>query len=188
MVSWKWPPEKESALARAIVPQLIGFTSVLASESERSAVVLGAERLHVALEFVLKSFLKPSPNREDKLFERDGALSTFSRKTEMAYRIGLVTLRFKRSLDLVRNLRNDFAHALKVEKLSQQNHSNRVMALYKLTKEGNEANFQRFFGIFGKAEKHTQIYLTCILLLILKLEMQARTVKRIRNRFPARVP
>ena len=101
--------ETTEAAKKEIMPELLEFFVTLGMEGERSSVVLGAERINVALEALIKSSLQPSLNKTDALFTSDGALASFSRKIEMAYRLGLIDLPFKQALDLVRKLRNDFA-------------------------------------------------------------------------------
>ena len=124
--------ETTEAAKKEIMPGLMEFFVALGMEGERSSVVLGAERTNVALEALIKNSLQPSLNKTDNLFAADGALASFSRKIEMAYRLGLTDLPFKQALDLVRKLRNDFAHAFKVESLQHNRHADRVKALTKL--------------------------------------------------------
>lgn len=152
-------------------PELLLFLLSLGMEGERSAVVLGAERINVALEALLKKFLRPSPNEKDTLFTSDGPLGTFSRKIEMAYRLGLTDVRFKQSLGIIRRLRNDFAHAVKVESLSEQKHADKVQALAKLLGKENEAVLKGFYLAFEKSGEQAQIYLGCVMLLLVKLEL-----------------
>jgi hypothetical protein len=64
-----------------------------------------------ALETALKSHLIPPANAEYELF--DGAyspISTFSARIDLAYRLGLISMQFRRDLHLIRKIRNDFAH------------------------------------------------------------------------------
>ena len=163
-------------IRKTAVPQLLDFMVSLAMEGERSAVVLGAERINVGLTLLLKRFLKPAEKtaEDEALFERDGALATFARKIELAYRLGLTDARFKRSLDLIRKLRNDFAHATRVETLTEQKHADRLNELLKMVKKGNQNHFNEFLPFFEKAKGHSQHarnYLTCVMVLLVKLEL-----------------
>src|SRR6266478_4415911 len=146
-------------------PQLLDFMVSLAMEGERSAVVLGAERINVGLTLMLKKVLTPAASKkeDDALFEQDGALATFGRKTELAYRLGLMDVHFKRTVDLIRKLRNDFAHATKVESLTEPRHANRLNELLNLVRKGNKNHFDEFLPFFEKAESHGELarnYLT----------------------------
>jgi len=82
--------EKMVEAKKETFDRLLPFLVTLGTEGERSAVVLGAERVNVAIEALLRAFLLPSSNKTDNLFSTDGALATFSRKSEMAYRLGLL--------------------------------------------------------------------------------------------------
>jgi hypothetical protein len=66
---------------KTVFEELMPFLVAMGSEGERSAVVLGAERINVAVEALLKTFLLPSQNRTDNLFSTDGALATFREKS-----------------------------------------------------------------------------------------------------------
>jgi hypothetical protein len=166
--------QKQMEDARAgVKAELEPFLVSLGMEGERSAVVLGAERINVSLEALLKAFLKPPISEKDTLFASEGALATFSRKIEMAYRLGLIDRPFKNALNLVRRLRNDFAHAVKVESLKDQQHANKVVELLKLVAKGNEQSVRSFQLVFQikHTSAETQKYLSCIMLLLMKLEL-----------------
>jgi hypothetical protein len=187
---------KMEAAKKEITPQLLEFFVTLGMEGERSSVVLGAERINVALEILIKSSLQPSSNKTDTLFTSEGALASFSRKIEMAYRLGLIDLPFKQALDLVRKLRNDFAHAIKVESLQQDSHADRVKALSKLVIKGNEKAIEGFALAYKKAAQEVQAqvppeqvraYLSCVMLLLLKLELTRHFVQRPDVLLPAKI-
>ena len=165
-------------------------------EGERSSVVLGAERINVALEALIQNSLYPSANRKDSLFLPDGILGSFSSKIEMAYRLGLIDLSFKQALDIIRKLRNSFAHAIKVESLECGNHADRVKALYKLVVKGNKKVIETFSEAFLDAAKEAEVqvppeqvraYLSCIILLLLKLELTRHFAHRPDVLLPAKL-
>lgn len=80
-------------------------------ESDRAAVILVAASIEEALFTILKSFLIPIPSSTDNLFDGpNAALSTFSSKIDMSYRLGLISSRLCRDLHLIRKIRNAFAH------------------------------------------------------------------------------
>ncbi len=187
---------KMEAAKKEIMPHLLEFFVTLGMEGERSSVVLGAERINVALEVLIKSSLQPSSNKTDTLFTSEGALASFSRKIEMAYRLGLIDLPFKQALDLVRKLRNDFAHAIKVESLQHDSHADRVKALSKLMIKGNEKTIEGFALAYKEAAQEVQVqvppeqvraYLSCVMLLLLKLELTRHFVQRPDVLLPAKI-
>jgi DNA-binding MltR family transcriptional regulator len=80
-------------------------------ESDRAAVILVVSIIDENLETLLKSYLVPNPTANDSLFDSaTSALSNFSSKIDMAYRIGLISGKFARDLHIVRKIRNSFAH------------------------------------------------------------------------------
>jgi len=54
---------------------------------------------------------KKERERVDGLFGGDAPLATFSSKIKLAFALGLITRKTRRQLDVIRQLRNDFAHA-----------------------------------------------------------------------------
>ena len=178
---------KTDEAKKTIQPDLLEFLFALGMEGERSAVVLGAERINVALETLLKKFLRPSPNTNDTLFASDGALATFSRKIEVAYRLGLIDPRFKQALNSIRKLRNDFAHATKVERLQEQSHADRVKALWTLVEKSNESKLEGFVLAFQESGEQAAQYLSCVMLLLLKLELVRHHLERPYILLPAKL-
>jgi DNA-binding MltR family transcriptional regulator len=80
-------------------------------ESDRASVILAAIMLENALTMLLKTRLAPTGSTNDPLFDGSTApIGTFSAKINLAYRIGLIPASFTRELDLIRRIRNDFAH------------------------------------------------------------------------------
>src|SRR5690349_1997964 len=92
---------KMAAGKKVIMPELLEFLVTLGTEGERSAVVLGAERVHMAVQGLLAGFLTPSNKKEDDIFKGQGVLASFAKKTEMAYRLGLMDLKMRQALDMV---------------------------------------------------------------------------------------
>lgn len=75
-----------------------------------TAVALLDEALRVALE---SRFVPLNSERRKELFSdaANGSLSTFSNKIRMGYALGLYGDKFRGDLDIVRQIRNVFAHA-----------------------------------------------------------------------------
>ena len=105
------------------------FLQGLFQESERSAVVLGAARLDVALEQLLKVSMQHHPGGSDNLFDPDRPLGSFSAKISLAYRLGIIDSRIEHALQMIRRIRNDFAHSIESASLSESRHSNRLREL-----------------------------------------------------------
>jgi hypothetical protein len=77
------------------------------------------------------------PGDDKKLFDWNGPLGTTSSRIIMADRLGIIDADVKRALDLVRNIRNDFAHTLESASLSDTPHRDRLNEQVKLC-EKNE--------------------------------------------------
>jgi DNA-binding MltR family transcriptional regulator len=82
-----------------------------AKESDRAAVILTASILDNLLRALIAARLVPVSSAGDDLFDGANApLGTFSARIEVAYRLGLISVKFTRDLHLMRRIRNDFAH------------------------------------------------------------------------------
>jgi hypothetical protein len=80
--------------------------------SDRACAVIAAVTLDESLKTILqKHLLPPQKPKEDRLLGRSGLLDSFSARTELAWRLGLVTDRLRNSLDDLRDVRNLAAHA-----------------------------------------------------------------------------
>ena len=89
------------------------------STSDRSCVIVAAAYIDELLGFLLKGFLNsPSSEKEDKeLFSGYGPLSSFSSKILLSYRLGLISNYEYKSLQIIRKIRNVFAHDISKESL-----------------------------------------------------------------------
>ena len=101
-------PEEISLEVRTMIEGLM-------KEGERAAVVVGAARLELALEHLLKKVMQENPGGSDDLFDSDRNLGTFSAKIATAFRLGLIDLDIEHCLQLIRRIRNDFAHSIGTE-------------------------------------------------------------------------
>jgi DNA-binding MltR family transcriptional regulator len=88
--------------------------AMLLKESDRGCAIFGAALLADDLEDLLRTFFRREPAVIKKvvnpLFERYAPLSTFSARIQLAYAMCLITNDIRRRLEIVRKLRNDFAH------------------------------------------------------------------------------
>ena len=89
------------------------FDQSIKVESTRAKVVLAAIYLDEILADFLSMILRPVSSKKDPLLDGpQAALGTFSSKTEMAYRLGLVSEKTYDGINYVRRIRNKFAHNL----------------------------------------------------------------------------
>lgn len=121
-----YPQEELDQDAKEYVENISSFMVNMSNESDRSAVIIGAARLDIALERLLKRVMHNHPGGNDNLFDQDRPLSTFSAKIAIAYRLGLVDASVEHAMQMVRKVRNDFAHSIENAKLSDGPIRNRV--------------------------------------------------------------
>jgi DNA-binding MltR family transcriptional regulator len=83
-------------------------------ESDRGCVIFCAAMLEDELESLLRANCRQDPGAAkkivDPLFRGYGPFSTFSAKIQVSYALGLIPEYVYKALDLIRKLRNDFAH------------------------------------------------------------------------------
>lgn len=83
-------------------------------ESDRGCVIFSAAILEDGLEQLLRAICRtddPSVDRiVDSLFQTYAPFSTFSAKIHVTYALGLIPKDLREILDLIRKIRNDFAH------------------------------------------------------------------------------
>jgi hypothetical protein len=112
-----------------LLNETTSFVEGLAKEGERAAVVLSAARLDVSLERLLKKLMHPHPGGSDNLFDSDRALGSFSAKIALAYRLGVIDRNFEHALQMIRKIRNAFAHSIDVASLSDSPHNGQLAEL-----------------------------------------------------------
>ena len=105
------------------------FTIEFENETDRAAVVLGAAKIDQVLYQILQAHLLPSPSRNDELLDGNSALSSFSSRITMTYRLGLIDAALSRSLHMIRRIRNSFAHEVSGCSLSNGAQRDRVKEL-----------------------------------------------------------
>jgi hypothetical protein len=83
------------------------------SGSDRATAVMFGSFVETHLERLLASVMRPDLNSKDRarLFEFEGALGSFSSRIVVAYAMKLIGPITRSDLDLIRLLRNEFAHS-----------------------------------------------------------------------------
>lgn len=101
-------------------------------ETDRGAVIFAASLFDEALKNLLTNYLVTNVGSSDDLFETPNApLSTFSSKISFSYRLGLISDKFARDLNLIRKIRNEFAHNIQGCDFSHSGIRSRVLELNK---------------------------------------------------------
>lgn len=118
-----------------LLKDIFSLVKSLLDESERATVILAAARLDSDLEALLRHVLVPHPGGNDPIFEGDRMLGTFSAKIAMAHRLGVIDGDFEHALQILRKIRNDFAHQLETESLSSHRQKSRLAIIVRWAKE-----------------------------------------------------
>lgn len=123
------------------------FVDEFKSESDRAAVILAAAKLDLLLYQILQKVLKPAVGRADELLEGDLPLGIFHSRILMCYRLGLIDDHFAKALNLIRKIRNSFAHEPSGASLDSGSHRDRVRELTSLFKNhpALEWTLERYF-------------------------------------------
>ena len=102
--------EKNQNYVDARTQKVVQFRQALTSESDRGCALFAAAYLDISLSDLLYVSLVENKNVDKDLFEGTAPLSNFSSRIKLAYYLGLISLNCRRDLDIVRGIRNDFAH------------------------------------------------------------------------------
>ncbi|MEH2209185.1 MltR family transcriptional regulator [Nostoc sp.] len=102
--------EKIQDYVVAQTQKVVQFRQALTSESDRGCALFAAAYLDVCLSDLLYVSLVENKNIDKDLFEGTAPLSNFSSRIKLAYYLGLISRNSRRDLDIVRGIRNDFAH------------------------------------------------------------------------------
>jgi hypothetical protein len=109
--------------ARTIALQML-------EERGRGAVLVGVARVDAALEHLLQAVMTPSTAKSDGLFLPERPLGSIGAKVALASRLGLIDGQVERALNVLRKLRNAFAHSAESASLGDPAHSSRLAEVY----------------------------------------------------------
>ncbi len=109
---------KQLSKARLLKEDQDAFLELLISESDRAVIIMFVSALEDALAERLVEMM-PSISGEEKsaekarksIFEFDGPLGSFGRKILFSYALGIIDEVTKGELEILRNVRNQAAHA-----------------------------------------------------------------------------
>lgn len=159
-------------LQTQLIQEAINFGEGLAREGERAAVVLGAARLDVSLERLLKKLMHPHPGGSDNLFDSDRPLGSFSAKIALAYRLGVIDGNFEHALQMIRKIRNAFAHSINVASLSDSPHNGQLNELIRdVRKDGDSFDDMVYRLRQGGFPKNLLNFCAAVIVLLISLEI-----------------
>jgi DNA-binding MltR family transcriptional regulator len=93
--------------------ELLDLRVALTSETDRGCALMAVAYLDQELRRLLTSFLVKDDETVKRLFEGYGPLSSLSSRIDLAYCLGLLSKPATRDLNLVRKIRNSYAHLSK---------------------------------------------------------------------------
>jgi DNA-binding MltR family transcriptional regulator len=101
------------------IEQVIAFIEELQIQTDRGIAIVAAAVVEDALEHLIHCRLVAVSNtRLDSLFGRMKPLSTFSAKIELGLTLGLYDDNLRSVLDMIRDVRNEFAHEFQTKSFS----------------------------------------------------------------------
>lgn len=77
-----------------------------------AAILAGARVQSVLRQAILFNLVPLKSKEDDDLFDRSGPLATFSAQIKIGYALGLYGTKVRHDLDVIRDIRNEFAHHL----------------------------------------------------------------------------
>lgn len=120
----------QSGAFGGLTPEELGRMIVgLDQESDRGFVLIAAATLDEVLRLMLRHYFIDNPHEKnflDKLFENEAPLSTFSSRIRLAYALGFIGDDLYHDLQIVRDIRNKFAHSIKALQLDTDSIRDRI--------------------------------------------------------------
>lgn len=86
------------------------LTDELKEQSDRGVAIVGAAWVEEAITETLASILHTETKAWERLFEADGAMSSFSAKIDLLHVLGLTSELIRADMHRLRTIRNTFAH------------------------------------------------------------------------------
>ena len=119
-----------------MVQKFAEILRTLKKESIRGSVIIAAALIEDQLQELLENRLLLCHEENDPLFSGANApIGNMSSKIELAYRTGCITGKTRKSLHILRKLRNDFAHLSHEISFETQSVKDRTRNLLKLNSE-----------------------------------------------------
>ena len=107
---WTRVPNDEVLKANPHLKEFVPFLDVINGESPRGGVLVAAAFLENLLYQILQSFLIEGKAQEQLLSGFNAPIGTFSAKIALSATLGVITERERRECELIRKIRNKFAH------------------------------------------------------------------------------
>ncbi len=151
--------------------EIINLVAEFENESDRATVILGVAKLDKQLRTLLIKTLHHHTKNDDDLFDNDSPLSSFSAKIKLSYRLNLIDKNFFDTLNLIRKIRNNFAHEYKNCNLNKGKLKDWTLGLIKPVKDFEYYNFiKEYYVKRGKKQNYSIDFSIVLLLMIIRLD------------------
>ncbi len=131
----------EKAYENIMISLKIRFS--LSKESDRGCVLLSVSYLEDALGKYILSYLKGNNTFKKKILNYN--LSNFSSRINFAFSIGLINEKLMNDLNIIRNIRNEFAHSFEIIDFNSSVVNNHIKNLnYNFRKKNEVSNRSQF--------------------------------------------
>ena len=158
------------------IERFVRFLHEFSKESDRAAVILGAARLDESLGQLLSATLLPCTSSSDDLLDSDRALGTLGARILACGRLGLIDDKLIHALQLVKRIRNAFAHEGIGTTLDAGTHADRVRELVQPFRRYEK--FQRMRALVAKNHQgYSAEFRTVLAVLCGRLEGRLQTAQ-----------
>lgn len=103
-------PEKAEMAVKIDWEQAIGVLQKVKPMALRTEAIVGAEYIDELLKGLLRAFFIDDEKSVADVLEYQGPIGTFSARIDLAFLIGLISENERRTLNLIRKIRNKFSH------------------------------------------------------------------------------
>jgi DNA-binding MltR family transcriptional regulator len=151
-----------------------------------ATAIWGAAMVDHELESLIRSRLaRTDDDTWNDLVDTGGALSTFSAKITLGYALGYYDESIRHNLDIVRNIRNVFAHAKRSVDFSHE----LIVAELKRIKTPTKSGFKRDLTAIGKLTDGPQMSFAelCLIINSQLMAIQIRALKAKKKRLQMRL-
>lgn len=156
------------------------------AERGRGAILVGAARIDTALEKLLKSVMAPGSLRDDNLFKPERPLSTFAAKIALASRLSLIEKPVEQAIQMIRKVRNDFAHSFDDVSISDEIHQSRLAEAYSEARKNPLWAPTESLLIDAEVEKYLREYILLVVVLVAFMEACTDLQERFSPAIPVR--
>lgn len=111
----------DTTIVKDIFDDFNKFTKILSSENDRGAALCSGGFIEKSLEAILKAFMVDNKSTQDIIEGFSAPIGTWSAKMKLAHSLGLIDDEMYSRLNLIRKIRNEFAHTWEVVSFEKQN-------------------------------------------------------------------